>query len=416
MAPWLEERRREAAERNSTLPVPTIREEAWRYTNLRGIDFSAFTPPERDASGRVLAAVPAVGPSTDGTMLVTGDEAGRLVQRDGAVVLEELTPEMAARGVLFMSLERAAEEHPQLVEDHLGSIVGTDEKFAAENAALWSGGVLVYVPRNVQVELPLHATFEIATEGAAQHWRTLVVVEEGASLTFVEEHAEGRPGYANGVAELRIGAAANVEYVVVQHRSTETLHFASHRAEVDRDAELDWVACSLGGKLGKTRMESRLVGQGSTVKLTGSYVLSEGQHLDTDTTQEHDAPHATSDLAFKGVLSGRSRTVWRGVIRVAEGAQRTDAYQENRNLLLSHEAHADSIPGLEIKANDVRCTHGATVGQVDQQLLYYLMSRGLPRNEAERIIVHGFFAEVLERIKAPAVRTAIGEALDRRLP
>lgn len=410
MAAWLEERRREAAARNSTLPVPTIREEAWRYTNLRGIDFSAFSAPPRPG------AVAAVDAPPRGALLVEGEAAGRLVQRDGVVVHAELSPEVAAEGVLFMSLERAAEEHPALVERHLGSIVGTGEKFAAENAALWSGGVLVYVPRNVAVALPLHATFELATEGGAQQWRTLIVVEEGASATVIEEHAEGVPGYANGVAELRIGAAANVEYIVVQNRSTETLHFASHRAEIGRDAELDWVACSLGGKLGKTRMESRLVGQGSTVKLTGSYVLREGQHLDTDTTQEHDAPHATSDLAFKGVLSGRSRTVWRGVIRVAEGAQKTDAYQENRNLLLSHEAHADSIPGLEIKANDVRCTHGATIGQVDQQLLYYLMSRGLPRSEAERIIVHGFFADVLERIKAPAVRAAIAEALDRRLP
>jgi len=406
---WLDERRRAAAERNRSLPVPTIGEEAWRFTNLRGIDFSRYTPPAAPAA--VAASAVAAG-----TLLSSEQEAGRLVQRDGVVVVSELAPEIAAQGVLFTSLGGPLEEHPALVERHLGSIVGTDEKFAAENAALWSGGVLVYVPRGVQVALPLHATFELATEGGAQHWRTLVVVEEGAALTFIEEHAEGVPGYANGVAELRIGAAANVEYVVVQNRSTETLHFAYHRAEVDRDAELDWVACSLGGKLGKTRMESRLVGQGSTVKLTGSYVLSGAQHLDTDTTQEHDAPHATSDLAFKGVLSGRSRTVWRGVIRVAEGAQKTDAYQENRNLLLSREAHADSIPGLEIKANDVRCTHGATIGQVDQQLLYYLMSRGLPRAEAERMIVHGFFADVLARIKAPAVRQAIGEALDRRLP
>jgi len=188
----------------------------------------------------------------------------------------------------------------------------------------------------------------------------------------------------------------------------------AERADL-KTARLFACACALGARLGKTRMESRLRGEGSTAKLTGTYVLDADRHVDLDTTQEHDAANATSDLYFKGVLTDRARAVWRGVIRVAEGAQKTDAYQENRNLLLSPRAHADSIPGLEIRANDVRCTHGATVGQVDQEALHYLMSRGLERPDAERLIVQGFFAEALALIKAEPVREAIGTALQARL-
>ncbi len=373
---FLADRRRDAAERNATLGVPTISDEHWRYTNLRGIDFGAF----------------AAAPSS-------------VVLESGAL----------PAGVLLMDLEQAAAEHPELVEPRLGAIVSTDEKFAAENAALWNDGVLVYVPRGVVVAEPLRARFTIADAGAAQQWRVLVVAEEGARLTFIEEHGEGQPGYANGVVELHVDAGARVEYVTFQNRHRETLHFATHRAHVARDAELDWVAVALGARTGKSRMESRLTGPGSSAKLTGAYVLDGTQHVDLDTTQEHDAPHATSDLFFKGVLNDRSRAVWRGVIRVAEGAQRTDAYQENRSLLLSPSAHADSIPGLEIKANDVRCTHAATIGRVDAEALYYLMSRGLDREAAEKLIVEGFFVDALERIGAEDLRETIRDALLAKL-
>ena len=270
--------------------------------------------------------------------------------------------------------------------------------------------------KHVVVEKPLHVAFELATEGGAQHWRLLVVVEESATVTVVEEHPHGVPGYANGVAELHVGANARVEYVTIQNRCDEALHFAFHRASVARDAELDWAACWLGSRLGKTWMQTELTGPGSTGKLTGFYVADGDRHVDLDTTQEHRAPNAVSDLYFKGVLTDRGRSVWRGIITVDEGAQGTDAYQQDRNLMLSPTAHADSIPGLEIKANDVRCTHGATISPVDRQLLFYLMSRGLPRPQAERLIVDGFFADVLARIVAEPVREAVGEALRARLP
>ncbi len=405
MTAWLEERRQQAAESNEVLSVPSSSDEHWRFTSLRGIDFATYA-----------ATVDAVPGEPQGAILAEGEHAGRIVMRDGGVVLDEFSPAVAAQGVIFGSLKRLAEEHSDLVEPVLGTIVGYDEKFAAENGALWTDGLLLHVPAGVKVELPFHAAYEIATEGAAQQWRVIISLGEGAEATLVEEHLKGEPGYANGVAELVVAESAHLTYVVVQDRNNASLHFAAHRAEVAKDATLEWAACSTGSKTGKTRMETRLTGEGSTGRLSAVYVVDGKRHLDLDTTQEHDAPNAVSDLAFKGVLLDDARSVWRGVIRVAEGAHGTDAYQENRNLLLSPKARADSIPGLEIDTNDVRCTHGATAGPVDPMLKFYLMSRGIPAVEAERMIVEGFLEDALERIPDERIRTALTTAVMRRIP
>ena len=351
-----------------------------------------------------------------GAILGEGDHAGRLVMRDGGVVAEELLADVAAQGVVFGSLARLADEHAALIEPILGTIVGYDERFAAENGALWTDGLLLHVPAGVKVQLPFHTAYEIATAESAQQWRVIVSLGEGAEATLVEEHLPGQPGYANGVAELVLAETAHLTYVVVQDRNDASLHFAAHRAEIAKDATLEWSACSIGSKTGKTRMETRLTGEGSTGRLSAVYVVDGKRHLDLDTTQEHDAPNAVSDLAFKGVLLDSARSVWRGVIRVAEGAHGTDAYQENRNLMLSPTARADSIPGLEIDTNDVRCTHGATAGPVDPMLKFYLMSRGIPQAEAERMIVEGFLEEALERIPDLRIREALTTAVMRRVP
>jgi Fe-S cluster assembly protein SufD len=254
---------------------------------------------------------------------------------------------------------------------------------------------------------------------AALFWRVLVVAEEGSRFSFIEEHASAAPdlpGYSNVVAELFVGDGAKLEYVSIQNLSQETWHFASHRATVGRDAELDWVAGGFGSKKGKIRIENDLAGQGGTSRVTGAYFADGAQHLDYDTLQRHIAPNTTSDFAFKGALRDKARAVWRGMIRVEEDAQKTNAYQENRNLLLSPDAHADSIPGLEIEANDVRCTHGATVSQVNRDELFYCMARGLSRGEAERLIVRGFYQEIFDRIELEPVRTALQTALEARIP
>jgi Fe-S cluster assembly protein SufD len=374
---WLAGRRAAARERYDALPVPPNSEEAWRYTNLRGFD------PETHP-------VEPLGLTLGGAEL----------------------PE----SVVFEPLSRAVADHGDLLEQHLGTVVTGEEKFAAGNAAGWTDGVLLHVPAGVEVAEPLRVTVELPAEGAAQVYRALIVLERGAQATFSEEFVSPAAGYLNVVVELVIGDGASLEYVTTQRHHPETRQFGSHRAVVGRDAEIDWVAIGLGGTRAKSRMESLLAGEGANVKVTGAYLLRGQEHADYDTTQEHAAPHTTSDLFFKGVLDDGARSVWRGVIRVDRGAQRTDAYQENRNLLLSREAHADSIPGLEIEANDVRCTHGATVGQIDRQQLFYLMSRGLSEEQAEQLIVRGFFQEVLDRIRSEEVRDRLTHALEDRLP
>jgi Fe-S cluster assembly protein SufD len=398
---WLAGKRDAARALYESLPVPSVREEAWRFTNLRGFDPEAF------------AEVESTEREVEGTPLIESDAAGHVVQRGPHVVLERPPSEA---GVVFGSLARLVAERPELVEPYYATVVSGEEKFAAGNAARWQDGVLLYVPRGVSVELPLRATVDLAAEGSGQYYRALVVLERGARATFIEEFTSAFPGYVNAVCELVIGDEARLEYVTVQNHASETRQFGTHRATVGRDAEIDWVAVGLGGTRAKSRMESYLAARGANVKVTGAYYLSGREHADYDTTQEHAAPNTTSDLAFKGVLAERARAVWRGVIRVDKGAQKTDAYQENRNLLLSPNAHATPIPGLEIEANDVRCTHGATVGQVDRLQLFYLMSRGLSRAQATRLIVRGFFEPVLDRINSPDVRAAVAGALDKRIP
>jgi Fe-S cluster assembly protein SufD len=319
--------------------------------------------------------------------------------------------ERAPEGIVFEPLEDGHEL--------LGTLVGTEEKFAAHNAAEWKHGLLVRVPAGVEVAQPLYVRVTGSVADAAQFWRLLIVAEEGARFSFIEEHATASPelgGYSNVVSELFIGDGAKLEYVSIQNLSQETWHFASHRARVGRDAELDWVAGGFGSKKGKVRIENDLAGQGATSRVTGAYFADGTQHLDYDTLQKHLAPSTTSDFAFKGALRDQARAVWRGMIKVEKDAQKTNAYQENRNLLLSPKAHADSIPGLEIEANDVRCTHGATVSQVDRDELFYCMARGLSRGEAERLIVRGFYQEIFDRIELEPVRTALQSALEARIP
>jgi Fe-S cluster assembly protein SufD len=307
------------------------------------------------------------------------------------------------------------------LRDHelLDTLVGADEKFGAHNAALWEHGLLVQVPRGVVLEQPLYVRIANSHEGGALFWRLLVVAEPESRFSVVEEYASARPdlaGYSNAVSELFVGQGAKVEYVSLQNLSAETWHFASHRARVDRDAELDWVAGGFGSKKGKTRIQNDLAGSGATSRVTGAYFADGEQHLDYDTFQEHIAPNTTSDFAFKGALRDHATAVWRGMIKVEKDAQKTNAYQENRNLILSERAHADSIPGLEIEANDVRCTHGATISPVNRDELFYAMARGISRGEAERLIVRGFFTDVLNRIELEPVREAVTEALEARIP
>ena len=384
--------RSEALERYRSLPVPGTDDEPWRFTDLRGFDTEAFSAEAETVSR----------PES----MLELDVAGLAHVGEGGIEIER-----APDGVIF---ELLPQDHPRLHE-----LVGWDEKFAAHNAAEWKHGLLVHVPKGVVLDKPLYVRIANSIEGGSLFWRLLVIAEEGARFSLIEEYASATPeltAYSNAVSELFVGQAAKLEYVSIQNLSRNTWHFATHHARVERDAELDWVAGGFGSKKGKTWIENDLAGPGAQSRVTGAYFADGDQHIDYDTFQEHMAPSTTSDFAFKGALRDTATAVWRGMIRVEKEAQQTDAYQESRALMLSPDAHAVPIPGLEILANDVRCTHGATVGRVDRDELFYAMARGLSQAEAERLIIRGFFQDILDRIELEPVREAVAAALDARIP
>jgi len=380
--------REQAAKRFAELPLPSTSDEHWRFTDLRGFDLVTDTGTVSDTSPRAAA--------------LDLDVAGRvLVTESGIEILS------APEGITFEPLPA----------DYESKLVPDDDKFALENLARWEHGLLVRVPKGVVLEQPLYV--QVTSSGGSLFWRMVVVAEEGARFSLIEDYssaADDTVAYTNAVVELFVEQAAKIEYVSLQNLSRETWHFGRHKAWLERDSELDWVIGGFGSKRGKVWIENDLAGPGATSRVTGAYFADGTQHLDYDTFQEHIAPNTESDFAFKGALRGSATAVWRGMIRVEEGAQKTNAYQENRSLLLSDTAHADSIPGLEIMANDVRCTHGATLGRVDREQMFYLMARGLSRAEAERLIVRGFFQDVLDRIELEPVREALGAALEARIP
>jgi Fe-S cluster assembly protein SufD len=383
--------REQALERYHALPLPSTSDEHWRFTNLRGFDPEAFSiNGARAASG--------------GESMVEIDAAGVAEATEGGVEIVR-----APEGITFAPLG----DH-----DRLGTLVEASDKLTAHNAALWQHGLLVHVPAGVELEKPLYVRIGNSTPGGAHFWRLLVVAEKGSRFTLIEESASASTdleSYSNAVSEIFVEEGAKLEFVSIQNLSHETWHFATHRATVARDAELDWVAGGFGSRKGKVTIENDLAGAGATSRVTGAYFADGEQHLDYDTLQAHLAPNTTSDFAFKGVLRDKATAVWRGMIKVAKDAQRTNAYQENRNLLLSPDAHADSIPGLEILANDVRCTHGATVSQVNRDELFYCMARGLSKEEAQLLIVRGFYQEIFDRIELEPVRDALQSVLEARL-
>jgi len=409
---WLTERRREGASRAQGLGLPGAKAKGWEFTDLRDLDLDAYVPAT-DGDGAAAEVAEPILPAPDGSSF--------LRQVDATSLGSEL-PEPSGNGVptepTVMPLADAAERYPDLVREHLGSLVPADDIFVARNESAWTGGAFVYVPAGKRFDSPIGLSAIQGAAGSTMGWRSLIVLEEGAEAEIWEQYLAGDPGadsLFNGVTELKVGAAANLRFVCGQDLPDAGWVFATQRAEVGRDASLEWVALGFGSGRGKVRMETKLAGRGSSAKVTGAYAGLGTQHLDYDTTQEHAAPDTVSDLAFRGVLGGSSTAVWRGMIRVDREAQRTDAFQESRNLLLSDHAHADAIPGLEIEADDVRCTHAAAVAQVDPEQLYYLRSRGLGEPEAKRLVIDGFLQELVERTKEGPIRDALAGALERRL-
>ena len=407
---WLLQQRKEAWARFQQMPWPTRREEEWMRTDIRGFHLDRYSlPGETGESIELPHAALAEGVELGGSVAAL----------DSRTVRSQIEPRWAEKGVLFGSLAHLASQHGDLIQKHLftRAVDPAYDRFAALNAACWSGGCLLYVPRGVAVDQPFHALSAV-TDGGVDLGHTLVVLEEGAEATLLVEtanFAETDGGLHCGAIELILQPGSRLRFVSLQDWGTGTWHFAHQKALVGRDASLQWTIGALGAKAAKVNQQVAMVGEGAECQVNGVMFTEGKQSLTYNTLQHHEAPSTRSDLLYKAALQDKSRTVWRGMIKVDPIAQKTDGYQRNDNLMLSSTARADSIPGLEIEADDVRCTHGSTSGRVDEELIFYATCRGFTRREAVQMIVTGFFQQVFDRITIPSVREALGHAISRRV-
>ncbi len=395
-----------------SLPVTT--DEAWRRTDLRTFPADVFRLPT-ETSFENSPEVPAhlLKP------LIADQHGGQIILSPGYSRID-LDEKISGQGVIFTDLKTAEIKYPELLEKMIGKTVNPEEgKFASLAAAFARNGVVLYVPKGVSVEAPLHSVLWGAGIDLAHISHILVLVDEGASLTYVHESASPATDNFNsmhaGLVEIQVMKGARLRFVELQSWGKNVWNFSHERIRVERDGNLDWIFGAVGSRLTKNFSELDLVGPGAVGQMSGFYFTDGNQHLDHDTQQNHLAPNTKSDLLFKGALKGNSRSVWQGMIYVAPSAQKSDGYQANRNLVLSERARADSIPGLEILADDVRCTHGATVGKLEQDPLFYLKSRGVSQGDAERLLVEGFFDPIMQRIPFEGVRERFQQAIFEKM-
>jgi Fe-S cluster assembly protein SufD len=414
---WLLEKRYEGWYHYQELDPPF-----WRRTDVSKLDWDSlipYAPPQVTVTD--LAALP---PKLHQALAVYGKRAGLLVQRDSAPVFQDLADEARALGIIWTDLPTAVREHPDLVQKYFmtEAVPAADDKYTALHAAFWSGGTFLYVPKGAVVELPFVSVVWQEMPQLAVFPHTLVIAEAGSSVTLVSEllsmGCDVCPDtYSGGVTELYVGEGAAVRFVNAQDLGRHVYDLRRQTALLGRDSRLEWLAITLGARLSRSSQHTILRQPGAEAVVTGLYLPDGKQHVAFDTLQDHVAGNCTSDLLYQGALLGRSRSVYEGTIRAWPDAQKTNAYQSNRNLLLSKRARADSLPQLEIEANDLRCTHGATVSQVDEDQVFYLMSRGIPRADAVRLIVEGFFQPSLDRLPATleGLRERLTDAIAAKL-
>jgi Fe-S cluster assembly protein SufD len=430
---WANDLRRTAFERLRSIGMPDRRDENWMRTDLRMFRPQAWGPsaaaggpaPDGLLAPAILSGDLAAGSYADldaNASLVAepGRLTGRLASVDGHVVRSELDPHVAARGVAFGPAEQVLAAHADVLKPHwFGVIDAGCDWFAAVHAAFHAASAVLYVPPGVKLADPLHVIAGI-TDGGVDTSHVLVVLGDGAEATVLTETAGGGSvgsagGFHCGGTEIVVGKGAFLRMVNLQNWNTGVWHFARQKAVVHAEGRLQWTLGALGSRLSQVAQDVALVGRHASAQVNGVMFTEGRQHLVYNTLQHHEAASCSSDLLYKGALQGRSRLVWRGMIKVDKAAQKTDGYQRNDNLMLSTEARADSIPGLEIEADDVRCTHGATSGRVDAEQLFYAQARGLSAEEAARLVVAGFFQQVFDRITIPQVREALAKAIGGRI-
>lgn len=386
-----------------TKQLPAANEEAWRRTDISKLDPAQFTLV-KNGNGTKNSI-----PSKEILAPLTGKEHAGQIVLYGVDASINVSSELSKKGIIFSTFSELKKTNPELLARVFGKIVKPEEGiFPSMVQAFGQNGVVLFVPRNTKVDQPLHSVVWNSEEKAAYLSHLIVVLEENSEVTYIHETAspEGNsePGFHAGIVEIHVGENANLQFVELQSLGKNVWNFSNERARIEKNGTIEWTFGAIGSHLTKNFTDLDLVGEGATGKMSGFYFTNGKQHLDHDTQQNHLAPRTTSDLLFKGALLDNSRSVWQGMIYVAPEAQKTDGYQANRNLILSRNAHADSLPGLEILTDDVRCTHGATVGKIDPDEVFYLLSRGIPQKEAERLIVEGFFDPIMQRIPFEGVR------------
>ena len=415
---WLKERRLHAWDVYEKTPMPTTRLEEWRYTDLKKkLDLDSLAWPKLTECEDDFGACP------DGlqeAMQADHSASGHVWEIDGVVFHIDLEESLQDKGVVLTSLRRAIDSHPELLQQNLATEALPPEsgKFEALNGALWTDGIFLHVPKGVRLDLPIRVTRWVSQPGVALFSRTLIVAEPESQVSLVDEilseDLESQTLVSDAV-EVLAKDGAQVQYVSLQRLGHGAFYQASQRTLAHRDSTLDTLNVSMGASTSRVDLNAQLLGPGANSDMLGLYFGDDSQHFDHNTSQDHIAPNTSSDLLYKGALDNASRSVFRGIIKVHPKAQKTDAYQTNRNLLLSDDARADSLPNLEIQADDVRCSHGATVGQLDAESRFYLMSRGLTREQAERLVVLGFLGEVLSRLPLGGVVEKVTNVIEAKL-
>ena len=390
------------------MPVPTITEEAWRRTNIRRLKLDKIGP---SLNGDAATELPA---EANAQMLEIA-AGGKMLQIDGVTQSYSLSDELKEQGVIFCDMHTAVNEHPELVKKHFMTtgVTADEGKFAAMHGAFWRGGTFVYIPEGVKAAAPLHNALWSINGKTFTH--TLVVLEKGAEGLFSDEFGSLKSAKGqflhNGAVELLVGDEASLTYISLQEFGDNMWQMTHERGRVGRDAKLDWIMSIMGTGLIKAFQTLELDGDGGWGRMSGLFFGDKRQHFDLDTQQNHNAGNTVSDLLYKGAMKHQARSVWQGMIKALPDSQKINGFQANRNLLLESSARADSIPGLEIEADDVSCTHASTIGKVDDEELFYLMSRGVPRELGLRIIVQGFFDPIMQRIPYEGVRQRMAEQI-----
>ena len=427
---WMYDKRLEAYALYESLPMPhTTADDVWRRTvDMRTQDYWRRT--RRHLRGFAVENYHFAAETNSDALVKVGDSEGVYVQVDGHPQYTYLSPALKKKDVYFADLHTALMERGNLIRDYFMTKAVTLEttlksgnfasrnKFDALHGAFWRGGYVIHVPKGVRIEVPLRMHIRLSGEQHADLSHVLLIAEENSQVVIIEDNSSVDPdsgGLHCGAVEIFAGQNANVTYVQVQHWNRQVWNFASQRSVISKDAQLYWVTATFGGRLSKLNQAIVLEGTGCNAQLLGLAFTDARQHLDVSTAQEHVSPYTSSNLLYRTVLKDRSQTAWGGNIYVYPGANYTDAYQKNDNLLLSERAHADTLPGLEIEAHEVRCTHGATAGQIDADQVFYLMSRGIPYDLAEKLIVDGFFEPVMDRIPMKVVREEMQEFVSTKL-